>query len=71
MLSDRMSPLNVMASPQFPAAQLPRVVASSRQVVWNFIDAASPVVFTHDIAKMSVGRLLTPNDLREAFQDDP
>jgi hypothetical protein len=70
MLSDRMSPLNVMASPQFPAAQLPRVVASSRQVVWNFIDAASPVVFTHDIAKMSVGRLLTPNDLREAFQDE-
>jgi lysine-specific demethylase 8 len=70
MLRDSMSPLTVMASVQFPAAQLPKVIASSRQVVWNFIDTASPTVFTHDVAKTGVGRLLTPNDLRDAFQDE-
>ena len=65
-----MSPLTVMASPQFSAVQLPRVVASSREAVWKVIDNASPAVFTHDIAKTDVGRLLTPDDLRHAFQDD-
>ncbi len=65
-----MSPLTVMASPQFPAAQLPRAVASSRKVVRTFIDTASPAVFTHDIAKTGAGRLLTPNDLRRALQDE-
>ena len=70
MLPSSMSPLTVMASPQFPAAQLQRVVVSSREVVWTFIDTASPAVFTHDIAKTGVGRLLTPNDLRHAFQDE-
>lgn len=57
MLLGSMSPLTVMASPQFHAAQLPKVVASLRQVVWTFIDTASPAVFTHDIAKTGVGRL--------------
>lgn len=64
------SPLTVMASPQFSAAQVPTVVASSHQVVRTFIDSASPAVFKHDIAKTGVGRLLTPNDLRDAFQDE-
>ena len=65
-----MSPLTVMASSQFPAGQLPKVLASSREVVWTCIDAASPVVFTYDMAKTDVGRLLTPNDLRHSFQDE-
>jgi Cupin-like domain len=69
MRTNSISPLTVTASAEFPAAQLPRVVASSRQVVWDFIEAASPMVFTHDIANTSAGRSLTPNDLREAFQD--
>ncbi len=70
MHPDNMSPLTVMASPQFPAVQVPKVVASSREVVWTFIDTASPTVFTHDIAKTDVGRFLTPTDLRQAFQDE-
>ena len=70
MPPNSMSPLTVMASPQFPAAQLPRVVASSWEVVWSLIDTASPAVFAHDIAKAGAGRLLTPNDLRGAFQDE-
>jgi hypothetical protein len=69
MRAGNMSPLTVTASPEFPATQLPRVVASSRQVVWAFIDTASPTLFTDDTAKTGVGRLLTPNDLRHAFQD--
>lgn len=59
-------PSSVIASPEFPAAQLPRMAASA---VSNFIDTASPAVFTsHEIA--DVGRLLTPTDLRHAFQDE-
>lgn len=70
MPSSSMSPLTVTASPHFHAVQLPRMAASSREVVWTFIDAASPAVFTHDIAKTGVGRLLMPSDLRRAFQDE-
>jgi Cupin-like domain len=70
MPSNSVSPLTVMTSPQFPTVQLPKVVSSSREVVWTFIDTASPAVFTHDIAKTDVGRLLTPNDLRHAFKDE-
>src|ERR1700730_8950656 len=70
MTTNNMSPLTVTASPQFPAAQLPRVVASSREVVWTLIDTAAPAVLTRDIAKTGAGRLLTPNDLRGAFQDE-
>jgi Cupin-like domain len=66
-----MSPLTVMASPQFPAAQLPRVVATSRELARTFVDTASPAVFTHEIAKTVIGRLLTPDDLRHAFQAEP
>jgi len=61
-----MSPLSLVASPHFPAAQLPRMAASA---IRTFIDTASPAVFSsHDIA--DTGRLLTPADLRHAFQDD-
>jgi hypothetical protein len=70
MLLGSMSPLTVMASPQFHAAQLPKVVASLRQVVWTFIDTASPAVFTHDIAKTGVGRLWRLKTLENAFQDE-
>src|SRR4051812_37616066 len=69
MLAGTVSPLTVTASPRFAAAELPRVVASSREVVEAFIDAASPVVFMPDRAKADVGRLLTPDDLRHAFQN--
>lgn len=71
MLSSSESPLTVTASPQFPVAQVPRVVASSPHVVRTFIDIATPGVFTQDIAKTSVGRLLTPKDLRHTFQNEP
>lgn len=65
-----MSPLTVMASTQFPVAQLPRVVSSSHAAVATFIDTASPVVITPDVTKMGVGRLQTPNDLRRAFRGE-
>ena len=71
MAPSSVSPLTVMTSPHFPAAQLPRVVATSREVVWTFIDSASPAVFTDGIAKTGIGRLLAPNDLRDAFQAEP
>ena len=70
MHRDNMSPLTLMASPDFPAVQVPRVAASSREAVWTFIDTASPTVFTHEIAETGVGRFLTPTDLRQAFQGE-
>jgi hypothetical protein len=62
--------VTIIASPQFPAAQLPRVVPSSPEAAWTFIDTASPAVITHDTTRMDLGRLLTPNDLRHAFQGE-
>jgi hypothetical protein len=69
MLSTSKPPLTVTASPRFPVAQVPRV-ASSPDVVRTFIDTATPGVFTQDIAKKSVGQLLTTKDLRQAFQNE-
>jgi lysine-specific demethylase 8 len=68
MPSGSISSLTVLASRQFPAAQVPRVAASSSEVVRTVIDTASPAVFTQDIS--NTGRLLTPNDLRHALQDE-
>jgi hypothetical protein len=62
------SPVTIIASPQFPAAQLPRVAPSSREGPSPFIDTASPAVIAQDAARMDLGRLLTPHDLGRALQ---
>ena len=61
-------PLAVIASPRFPAREVPRLAAASRQAIRRVVDAASPMVFRPDATKAN-GRLLTPDDLMEVFRD--
>ncbi len=59
--------LSVMASPDFPIAHLTRIVAPSSREMQTVIDIAQPALFTRNPANNSAGRLLTTDNLKQAF----
>ncbi len=61
--------LAVMASPDFPIAPLSKIVAPSSREIQTVIDNAQPALFTQNPANNSAGRLLTTDDLKQAFAD--